>query len=57
MNLHESLDMNEAESNFVIGEQTGQIVLTEREHEVERRAIPVVLGGWKLILKFWILKK
>ena len=45
MNLHESLDMNEAESNFVIGEQTGQIVLTEREHEVERRAIPVVLGG------------
>ena len=43
--LHHLLDFSEAELHVVVGQQPGQVMLTEVKHKVERRAPPVVCGG------------
>ena len=42
--LHHLLDLAEVELDVGVAEQTGEVVLGEVEHQVERRLVPVVLA-------------
>ena len=42
--MHHLLDLSEVELDVGVAEQTGEVVLGEVEHQVERRLVPVVLA-------------
>ena len=42
--MHHLLDLSEVELDVGVAEQTGEVVLCEVEHQVERRLVPVVLA-------------
>ena len=44
MILYHLLDLSEVELDVGVAEQTGEVVLGEVEHQVERRLVPIVLA-------------
>ena len=46
--IHDFLDFAKTELDIDVGQQPGQIVLTEVEHKVERCLVPVIgtVGRW-----------